>query len=35
MAALLLLLAGGDIMIMRHPDAVNLVRGFVHDLMSD
>jgi acetyl-CoA decarbonylase/synthase complex subunit delta len=35
MTALLLLLAGGDIMIMRHPDAVNLVRGFVHDLMSD
>jgi acetyl-CoA decarbonylase/synthase complex subunit delta len=34
MTALLLLLAGGDILIMRHPDAVELVRGFVHDLMA-
>jgi len=35
MTALLLLLAGGDILIMRHPDAVMLIRGFVHDLMAD
>ena len=35
MTALLLLLAGGDILIMRHPDAVALVRGFVHDFMAD
>jgi acetyl-CoA decarbonylase/synthase complex subunit delta len=35
MTALLLLLAGGDILIMRHPDAVQLVRGFVHDFMAD
>jgi acetyl-CoA decarbonylase/synthase complex subunit delta len=35
MTALLLLLAGGDILIMRHPDSVRLVRGFVHDFMAD
>lgn len=35
MTALLLLLAGGDILIIRHPDAVVLIRGFVHDLMAD
>ncbi|HID30311.1 MAG TPA: acetyl-CoA decarbonylase/synthase complex subunit delta [Desulfobacterales bacterium] len=35
MTALLLLLAGGDILIMRHPDAVQLVKGFVNDLMAD
>jgi acetyl-CoA decarbonylase/synthase complex subunit delta len=35
MTALLLLLAGGDILIMRHPDSVRLVRGFVHDFMTD
>ena len=35
MTALLLLLAGGDILIMRHPDAVGLLRGFVHDFMAD
>jgi acetyl-CoA decarbonylase/synthase complex subunit delta len=35
MTALLLLLAGGDVLIMRHPDAVRLVRGFVHDFMAD
>jgi acetyl-CoA decarbonylase/synthase complex subunit delta len=35
MTALLLLLAGGDILIMRHPEAVVLIRGFVHDLMAD
>jgi len=34
MTALMLLLAGGDILIMRHPDAVQLVRDFVHDLMA-
>jgi acetyl-CoA decarbonylase/synthase complex subunit delta len=35
MTALLLLLAGGDILIMRHPDAVELVRGFANGLMAD
>jgi len=34
MTALLLLVAGGDILIMRHPDAVALVKGFVKDLMG-
>jgi acetyl-CoA decarbonylase/synthase complex subunit delta len=32
MTALLLLFAGGDILVMRHPDSVALVRGFVKDL---
>ncbi|MBW1858651.1 MAG: acetyl-CoA decarbonylase/synthase complex subunit delta [Deltaproteobacteria bacterium] len=35
MTALMLLLAGGDILIMRHPDAVRLVREYVSDLMGD
>ncbi len=35
MTALLLLLAGGDILIMRHPDAIRLVRGFMKDLMAN
>ena len=35
MTALLLLLAGGDILVMRHPDAVQLVRGFINDLMAN
>jgi acetyl-CoA decarbonylase/synthase complex subunit delta len=35
MTALLLLLAGGDILIMRHPDAIQLVRGFINDLMAN
>jgi len=35
MTALLFLLAGGDILIMRHPEAIQLVRGFVRDLMAD
>jgi acetyl-CoA decarbonylase/synthase complex subunit delta len=35
MTAVILLLAGGDILIMRHPDAVQLVRGFINDLMGD
>ncbi|MDY6836901.1 MAG: acetyl-CoA decarbonylase/synthase complex subunit delta [Thermodesulfobacteriota bacterium] len=35
MTALLLLLAGGDILIMRHPKAIQLVRGFVTDLMAN
>jgi acetyl-CoA decarbonylase/synthase complex subunit delta len=35
MTAQLMLLAGGDILIMRHPDAIELVRGFVNDLMAD
>jgi acetyl-CoA decarbonylase/synthase complex subunit delta len=34
MTALLLLLAGADILIMRHPNAVQLVRGFIRDLMA-
>ena len=34
MTALMLLLAGGDILVMRHPDAVKLVRNFVKDLME-
>jgi acetyl-CoA decarbonylase/synthase complex subunit delta len=34
MTALLLLFAGGDILVMRHPDAVALVRGFIKDLMG-
>lgn len=33
--ALLLALAGADILIMRHPDAVQLVRDFMKDLMAD
>lgn len=35
MTALLFLLAGADILIMRHPDAIQLVKGFVKDLMED
>lgn len=35
MTALLFLLAGGDILIMRHPDAIQLVRGFINDLMAN
>jgi acetyl-CoA decarbonylase/synthase complex subunit delta len=34
MTGLLLLLSGGDILIMRHPDAVQLVRGFINDLIG-
>ena len=34
MTALLFLLAGGDILIMRHPEAIQLVRGFIQDLIS-
>lgn len=34
MTALLLLLAGADILIMRHPDAIQMVRGFIDELMS-
>jgi acetyl-CoA decarbonylase/synthase complex subunit delta len=34
MTALLLLLAGGDILIMRHPQAIQLVRDFMADLMA-
>ena len=30
-----LLLAGADVLIMRHPEAVELVRGMIQDLMSD
>jgi acetyl-CoA decarbonylase/synthase complex subunit delta len=35
MTALLLLLAGADILIMRHPDAVQLIRGFIDELMAN
>jgi acetyl-CoA decarbonylase/synthase complex subunit delta len=35
MTALMFLLAGVDILIMRHPEAVQLVRDFVHDLMGE
>jgi acetyl-CoA decarbonylase/synthase complex subunit delta len=35
MTGLLLLLAGADILIMRHPDAIQLVKGFVDDLMAN
>jgi acetyl-CoA decarbonylase/synthase complex subunit delta len=34
MTAFLLLLAGADILVMRHPEAVQLVRGLVKDLMG-
>lgn len=32
MTALLFILAGADILIMRHPDAIQLVKGFIDDL---
>lgn len=32
--AVLLLLAGADVLVMRHPDAVRLVRSFTNDLMA-
>jgi acetyl-CoA decarbonylase/synthase complex subunit delta len=35
MTALLLLLAGGDILIMRHPEAVKLIRKLIHDLTEN
>jgi len=35
MTALLFLLAGADILIMRHPDAVQLIRGFIDELMAN
>jgi acetyl-CoA decarbonylase/synthase complex subunit delta len=35
MTALLMLLAGGDILVMRHPDAIQLIRGFMKDLMAN
>lgn len=34
MTALILLLAGADVLIMRHPDAINLVREMMNDLMA-
>jgi len=33
--AMTLLLAGADVLIMRHPEAVELVRGLIRDLMSN
>lgn len=35
MTALLFLLAGADILIMRHPDAIQLIKGFIEDLMAN
>jgi acetyl-CoA decarbonylase/synthase complex subunit delta len=35
MTALMLLLGGADIVVMRHPDAVQLVRGYINDLMEE
>lgn len=35
MTALLLLLAGAGILIMRHPDAIQLVKGFVNNLTAE
>jgi acetyl-CoA decarbonylase/synthase complex subunit delta len=35
MTALLFLLAGADILIMRHPDAIQLVKRFIDDLMAN
>ena len=32
--AQLLLLAGADVLIMRHPEAIRLVRGMITDLMA-
>jgi acetyl-CoA decarbonylase/synthase complex subunit delta len=34
MTGLLFLLAGADILIMRHPDAIQLVKGFIDDLTA-
>ncbi len=34
MTCLLFLLSGADILIMRHPDAIELVRSFIRDLMG-
>jgi acetyl-CoA decarbonylase/synthase complex subunit delta len=34
MTGLLFLLAGADILIMRHPDAIQLVKGFVGELTA-
>lgn len=33
--AMLLLLAGANVLIMRHPEAVKLVKGIIRDLMAD
>jgi acetyl-CoA decarbonylase/synthase complex subunit delta len=33
--AILLLLAGADVLIMRHPEAVRLVREIISDLMAN
>jgi acetyl-CoA decarbonylase/synthase complex subunit delta len=34
MSATILLLAGGDVMIMRHPEAIKLVREMIADLTA-
>jgi acetyl-CoA decarbonylase/synthase complex subunit delta len=34
MSATLLLLAGADVLIMRHPDAIKLVREMISDLTA-
>jgi acetyl-CoA decarbonylase/synthase complex subunit delta len=35
MTAQLLLMAGADILVMRHPEAIGLVRGMITDLMAN
>ncbi|NVM23646.1 MAG: acetyl-CoA decarbonylase/synthase complex subunit delta, partial [Desulfobacterales bacterium] len=35
MSALMFLLAGADILVMRHPDAVKLIRGMIQDLSKE
>jgi len=34
MSATILLLAGGDVLIMRHPEAIKLVREMITDLTA-
>jgi acetyl-CoA decarbonylase/synthase complex subunit delta len=34
MSAMVLLLAGGDVLIMRHPEAIKLVREMIADLTA-
>jgi acetyl-CoA decarbonylase/synthase complex subunit delta len=34
MSAMALLLAGGDVIIMRHPEAIKLIKEMVADLTS-
>ena len=32
--AVILLLAGADVLVMRHPEAIKLVRGMISDFMA-